>query len=70
MIVEPVVVRVVRSPSESVLISVVALSSGQLAGVAKRAKFVRSFVVEIVVSHCSDPCCNPNKEDLAVSHKK
>ena len=46
------------------------LSSGQFAVIAKHAKSVRSIVVKIVVSHCSDPCCSPNKEDLAVFHEE
>ena len=36
--------------------------------VAKHEKSVRSIVVEIVGSHCSDPGRSPNKENLAVAH--
>ena len=45
------------------------LSSGQFAVIAKHSKSVRSIVVKIVVSQCSDPCCSPNAENLAVVHK-
>ena len=38
--------------------------------VAKHAKSVKSIVVEIAIDHCSDPCCSPNEENLAVIHKE